>query len=187
MWDVKCARGDGDQYRVRSEEEFASWDYNEVEDRRLFEHNKDVFEKLDWLAKRDEIQMAIKEQRFSWTVFVLSDAGDRLLEQLYQLNCNVTLIKVPDHADVWSMIEDGWAIVLDGTYLLGKLDLFSLEEIILKKQFDVLSLSDRVETWRKRPYCLSKDGAVKLLAGVSDLVVLSAGADLFQQSKAAEA
>jgi hypothetical protein len=44
LWEkVKCTRGDGDHYRVRTVEEFAELDVNEVEDLRLLEQNKKEF------------------------------------------------------------------------------------------------------------------------------------------------
>jgi len=43
---VKCSRGDGDNYRVRTIEEFKIYDLNEVEDKELYEQNKGIIEIL---------------------------------------------------------------------------------------------------------------------------------------------
>lgn len=43
LWDsVKCIRGDADNYRVRTPDDFYNYDFNEVEDLRLVEQNKGI-------------------------------------------------------------------------------------------------------------------------------------------------
>jgi hypothetical protein len=43
---VKCTRGDADHYLVRTLDDFHQYDVNEVEDKRLYEQNKDWLDKL---------------------------------------------------------------------------------------------------------------------------------------------
>lgn len=43
---TKCTRGDADSYRVRTMEEFETFDLNDVEDTRLFEQNKQIIARL---------------------------------------------------------------------------------------------------------------------------------------------
>ena len=43
LWNtVKCTRGDGDHYRVRTPDDFYNYDFNEVEDLRLMEQNAGI-------------------------------------------------------------------------------------------------------------------------------------------------
>lgn len=42
---VKCARGDADNYRVRTMDDFATYDLNEVEDTRLLEQNMPILDR----------------------------------------------------------------------------------------------------------------------------------------------
>jgi hypothetical protein len=44
--DVKCTRGDGDHYRVRTHDDFKIYDFNDVEDTELYEQNKELIERL---------------------------------------------------------------------------------------------------------------------------------------------
>ena len=47
FWDnVKCTRGDGDNYRVRKQEDFNIIDVNEVEDLELYEQNKEIIKNV---------------------------------------------------------------------------------------------------------------------------------------------
>lgn len=47
FWDnIKCTRGDADNYQTRKSSDFSLYDLNEVEDTRLFERNKCIIEKL---------------------------------------------------------------------------------------------------------------------------------------------
>jgi len=43
---VKCSRGDCDNYRVRTIEDFKIYDLNDVEDKELYEQNKEIIEKM---------------------------------------------------------------------------------------------------------------------------------------------
>ena len=43
---VKCSRGDSDNYRVRTIEDFKIYDLNDVEDKELYEQNKGIIEML---------------------------------------------------------------------------------------------------------------------------------------------
>jgi hypothetical protein len=45
--DVKCTRGDSNEFLTRNLEEFRRLDLNEVEDKRLYEQNKEWLDKLN--------------------------------------------------------------------------------------------------------------------------------------------
>jgi hypothetical protein len=47
FWEkVKCSRGDADHYRVRTLDDFYLYDINQVEDKRLYEQNKEWLDQL---------------------------------------------------------------------------------------------------------------------------------------------
>lgn len=57
--DIKCTRGDVNNYRVRTEEEFSSLDRNDVEDTGLLAQNRPLLERLGLIPPSQPVERAV--------------------------------------------------------------------------------------------------------------------------------